>query len=205
MDRVHVLLMTTTTVASSCSLPFSGVLKFLCQHAELAILDEAQQGLDATDAWIFTLCAAKALILLIGDQAQPAGASNVLLLQRLLQTMLQVKPGLHAPQMKVSDPASYLQALRLCDEAGRLVEPGNHGALLGHLIQNHSIEFSTSASSLLGFDEPGALLLPVSARVCCLVVLCSADQSQAVPVDKENANFCPPISGCRHSRIPKHP
>ena len=75
-STVCVLLITTTSLVSSCQLPFADVWSFVQQSLSLIVMDEAQQFPDAADAWLLTLSEKPPLFLLIGDQAQPAGASS---------------------------------------------------------------------------------------------------------------------------------
>jgi len=199
MKRVHVLMLTTSSTASSCLLPFSTTLHYIRKYVQLAILDEAQQGLDGTDAWIFTLCGPKALLLLIGDQAQPAGASNVPLLQNLPKTMIALRPGLHSQLLSVKTPAKYLNSLKAVNGTGQPLQLTDFRALLGHLIKSCQVEFSNSSESLIGFTEPGALMLPISARVpeityqVCASLAYSAQlvRSRQEPLNRAHLPFAP--------------
>ena len=97
-DSVYVLVITTTALVSTCQLPFAEVWSFLQHCLNLVIIDEAQQFPDATDAWLLTISEKPPLFVLVGDQAQPAGASSVPFTQALLKVQLKLLGGLHTIQ-----------------------------------------------------------------------------------------------------------
>ena len=95
--RTHILrcmIITTGAFAAACNVPYSTVKNFLLKGVWILLFDEAQQFGSATDAWLTSIAKNGPLIILIGDQQQPIGASQTKCGQKLLCAQMQAKPGL---------------------------------------------------------------------------------------------------------------
>ena len=128
--------------------------------------DEAQQFGSATDAWLLSILPAATLLIFLGDQAQPCGAGNSKLQQRVHEMLKLNKPCLFSDFCKPLIPRRYLEKVQLVDVNGCQVKPSSDFAQLVHkLTSGCRLAPPVDLAEWLGFTTPGALLLPVSVRV----------------------------------------
>jgi hypothetical protein len=81
-DFLRVLILTTSVLADRfLQTRFVGAT--FAKKADLLAFDEAQQFGSATDAWLLSVLPASTLLIFLGDQAQPCGAGNSRLQQRV--------------------------------------------------------------------------------------------------------------------------
>ena len=167
--RPHILrcmIITTGAFAAACNVPYSSIKSFLLKGVWFLLFDEAQQFGDATDAWLTAIAKGGPLIVLIGDQQQPIGALQNRYGQKLICAQMQAKPGLFHAKLLPATPMQYLKTLELVDLQGNPSKDFSSYQSVAHLAcQGAKLAPPANNDQFLGISGPGALLLPVSARV----------------------------------------
>ena len=103
---IRVLILTTTVLADRFSQPRFLGTAFACK-ADIMAFDEAQQFGSATDAWLLSILPSATLFIFLGDQAQPCGAGNSKLQQRIHSLLKVFKPGLRSKHVSPVLPSVY--------------------------------------------------------------------------------------------------
>jgi hypothetical protein len=164
-DFLRVLIL-TTSVLSDRFLQTRFVGATFAKKADLLAFDEAQQFGSATDAWLLSVLPASTLLIFLGDQAQPCGAGNSRLQQRVHELLKLNKPCLFSDFCAPLVPRKYLTKVVLVDENGCQMKPAsNFSQLIRMLTSGCRLAPPVDLAEWLGFSTPGALLLPVSVRV----------------------------------------
>jgi len=84
----------------------------------------------------------------------------------LLKVQMKLSGGLHNPKMLARQPSSYLKEVLLTDPTtGDTSEVKSFTQLIQGLANGFCLPPPKTQANLLGLTSPGALLLPVSARV----------------------------------------
>jgi hypothetical protein len=90
-DCLCVLILTTSDLAARfLLLRFVGAT--FAKKTDLLASNEAQQFGSATDAWLLSILPTSTLLIFLGDQAQPCGAGNIKLQQRVHKLLKCNKP-----------------------------------------------------------------------------------------------------------------
>jgi hypothetical protein len=163
-EQVRVLIATTSVFADRYGRPHSKFVVFAAQ-VHILTFDEAQQFGAATDAWLLAILPIFALLVFLGDQVQPLGAGSTELQRALRQLLGSYRPALRAVHVKPVMPAQYLQKVCLFDQGGNTVKQlSSCKELFADMAAGYKLPPPNSIAEILGYSEPGALLLPVSVR-----------------------------------------